>query len=97
MARATTIEPGAPLYHISHGLLDERMHRDTGASTEYGADIANSPHLLNSEWFTELVREIAAAGPTEDEGLKNVLDQILAAEGQLPNEQVASTIFPNDL
>lgn len=46
---------------------------------------------------TLIVRGIAATGPTEDADLKLALDRLLTGEGQLTSEQVAFTIFPNDL
>jgi hypothetical protein len=44
-----------------------------------------------------IVRGIAPSGPSEDFQLKSVLDMLMKDKGELTNEQVAFTIFPNNL
>lgn len=51
---AKQIDPEAGLYHLSSGLLYEREGRLKDAYDEYSTAIAYSPHIMESEFFSQL-------------------------------------------
>jgi tetratricopeptide (TPR) repeat protein len=53
---AKEIEPETGFYHLSSGLLYEREGHLENAYDEYSTAIAYSPHILESEFFSQLSR-----------------------------------------
>ena len=53
--KALKLDPGSSLYHISRGLLFEKQNNLEYAISNYSIALQNSPDMLESEFFSDLI------------------------------------------